>query len=51
MGIFVAKVTLVRLLSRFRFEATQELKIEFAPSVVPLVPKDGVRMKIHRRCI
>ncbi|EDS30844.1 cytochrome P450 6d3 [Culex quinquefasciatus] len=51
MGIFVAKVTLVRLLSKFRFEATQELKIEFAPSVVPLVPKDGVRMKIHRRCI
>ncbi|KAL9698628.1 hypothetical protein quinque_002069 [Culex quinquefasciatus] len=51
MGITVAKVTLVMLLSKFSFEATHGQRIEFAPSSVPLGPKDGIKLKISRRNI
>lgn len=50
MGITVVKVTLVMLLSKFRFEATQGPKIKFAASSVPLRPDGGIKLRILRRC-
>lgn len=49
MGVFVAKAALIMLLSRFTFEATQGPKIEFAPSSVGLIPKNGVTFKLALR--
>lgn len=49
MGIVIAKITLVMLLSKFRFEATQGPTLEFAVSQVPLGPKHGIKLRIFRR--
>ncbi|KAL1394858.1 hypothetical protein pipiens_011656 [Culex pipiens pipiens] len=49
MGIVIAKITLVMLLSKFRFEATQGPTLEYAVSQVPLGPKHGIKLRIFRR--
>lgn len=51
MGITVVKVTLVMLLSKFNFEATQGRKIKFAAASVPLRPDGGIKLKISRRIV
>ncbi|XP_062552466.1 probable cytochrome P450 6d4 [Armigeres subalbatus] len=49
MGVLIAKIGLVLLLSKFNFEATQGPKIVFSPASVPLLPKDGIFLKISGR--
>ena len=49
MGVFVAKAALIMLLSKFTFEATQGPKVEFAPSSVGLIPKNGITFKVAQR--
>lgn len=49
MGVMVAKISLVLLLSKFTFEATQGPKFVFEPGTVGLIPKDGIKFKIGQR--
>ncbi|XP_058449391.1 uncharacterized protein LOC131429335 [Malaya genurostris] len=49
MGEMVTKIGLIFFLSNFNFEATKGPELEFSPAVVPLMPKDGTRLRLTRR--
>ncbi|XP_058816028.1 cytochrome P450 6d1-like [Topomyia yanbarensis] len=48
-GVVVAKIGLILLLSRYNFEAVRGPKIEFSPTLVTLVPKGGIPLRISNR--
>lgn len=49
MGVLITKIGLILLLSKFTFEATQGPKMMFSSASVPLLPKDGILLKISNR--
>ncbi|XP_019538184.2 probable cytochrome P450 6d4 [Aedes albopictus] len=49
MGVMIAKVALILLLSKYNFKATQDSKMVFSSASVPLLPKHGVLLKISKR--
>lgn len=49
MGFVVAKVAVVKLLSKYSFESVDNKPIEFATHSVGLVPKGGLKLKVHKR--
>lgn len=49
MGVLATKVALVILLSKFKFEALKKCEIQFAANTIPLVAKDGIKLKVSHR--
>lgn len=49
MGTVVAKIALIIMLSRFNFEATHGVKLDFARAQIALVSEGGISLKITNR--
>lgn len=49
MGVLAIKVSLVVLLSKFTFEATEKREIEFVANTIPLDAKGGIKLKVSNR--
>lgn len=49
MGLIVAKVCLISLLSKYNFETVDKQKIKFKPKSVGLVPIGGINMRISKK--
>lgn len=49
MGTLVAKSCIILLLSKFKLENMSPKDFEFDTKAVPLVPKDGIKLKVNLR--